>query len=206
MGAGLRGRASVAAAGIAFGMGVAARVAPPRSAEADLRGTVALVTGGSRGLGLALSRELHREGCRLAICARDETGLEEARADLESRGAEVLAVPCDVADPAQVAAMVEAVTRHYGQIDILVNNAGNHCGRAGRVADPRRLRASDGHQFLGSAQPDAGGAAWDAGAGDRAYRQHYLDRWQDRRAALTAIHLREVCRGRSFRGITGGVS
>ena len=124
MGAGLRGRASVAAAGIAFGMGVAARVAPPRRAEADLRGTVALVTGGSRGLGLALSRELHREGCRLAICARDQTELEEARADLERSGAEVLAVPCDVADPAQVAAMVEAVTRHYGRIDILINNAG----------------------------------------------------------------------------------
>src|SRR5215212_2398316 len=124
MGAGLRGRASVAAAGIAFGMGVAARVAPPRRAEADLRGTVALVTGGSRGLGLALSRELHEQGCRLAICARDQTELEEARADLESRGPEVLAVPCDVADPTQVAAMVDAVTRHYGQIDILINNAG----------------------------------------------------------------------------------
>ena len=60
----------------------------------------------------------------MAICARDETELEEARADLESRGAEVLAVLCDVADPAQVAAMVDAVVRHYGQIDILINNAG----------------------------------------------------------------------------------
>ena len=114
----------MAAAGIAFGMGVAARVAPPRREEADLRGTVALVTGGSRGLGFALSRELHREGCRLAICARDETELEEARADLERSGVEVLAVPCDVADPTQVAAMVEEVTRHYGRIDILINNAG----------------------------------------------------------------------------------
>jgi NAD(P)-dependent dehydrogenase (short-subunit alcohol dehydrogenase family) len=114
----------VATAGIAFGMGVAARVAPPRRAEADLRGTVALVTGGSRGLGLALSRELHREGCRLAICARDQDELEEARADLERSGAEVLAVPCDVADPTQVAVMVETVTRHYGRIDILINNAG----------------------------------------------------------------------------------
>ena len=99
MGAGLRGRASVAAAGIAFGMGVAARVAPPRSAEADLRGTVALVTGGSRGLGLALSRELARAGCRLAICARDETELEKRESTWSQSGAEVLAVPCDVADP-----------------------------------------------------------------------------------------------------------
>ena len=121
---GLRRRVGVAAAGIAFGMGVAARVAPARRSEADLRGAVALVTGGSRGLGLALSRELARQGCRLAICARDQTELEAARADLERSGAEVLAVPCDVADPAQVAAMVEAVTRHYGRIDILINNAG----------------------------------------------------------------------------------
>jgi NAD(P)-dependent dehydrogenase (short-subunit alcohol dehydrogenase family) len=121
---GLRQRVSVAAAGIAFGMGLAARVAPPRKAEADFHGAVALITGGSRGLGLALSRELHREGCRLAICARDETELEDARADLERSGAEVLTIPCDVADPAQVAAMIEKVTHHYGRIDILINNAG----------------------------------------------------------------------------------
>jgi NAD(P)-dependent dehydrogenase (short-subunit alcohol dehydrogenase family) len=120
----LRRRVGVVAAGIGFGMGLAARVAPAPKAEADLRGAVALVTGGSRGLGLAMSRELAQQGCRLAICARDEPGLEEARNDLQRFGAEVLAVPCDVADQAQVAAMVEAVTRHYGRIDILINNAG----------------------------------------------------------------------------------
>src|SRR5918994_2040432 len=124
MGAGLRGRASVAAAGIAFGMGLAARVAPARKAEADLRGAVALITGGSRGLGLALSRELAQQGCRVAICARDESELEAARIDLQQFGAEVLAIPCDVSDQAQVAAMVERVTQHYGRIDILINNAG----------------------------------------------------------------------------------
>jgi NAD(P)-dependent dehydrogenase (short-subunit alcohol dehydrogenase family) len=114
----------VAAAGIAFGMGLAARVAPPRKEEADLRGAVALVTGGSRGLGLALSRELTKQGCRLAICARNESELEAARLDLQQFGAEVLAIPCDVSDQAQVAAMVETVSRHYGQIDLLINNAG----------------------------------------------------------------------------------
>ena len=121
---GLRRRVGVVAAGIGFGMGLAARVAPAPKAEADLRGAVALITGGSRGLGLAMSRELAQQGCRLAICARDESGLEEARNDLQRFGAEVLAVPCDVSDQAQVAAMVEAVTRHYGRIDILINNAG----------------------------------------------------------------------------------
>src|SRR5215207_5738776 len=126
MGDGFRGRARVAAAGIAFGIGLAARVAPARKAEADLRGAVALVTGGSRGLGLALSRELAQQGCQVAICARDESGLEAARIDLQLQefGAEVLAIPCDVSDQAQVAAMVEGVTQYYGQIDILINNAG----------------------------------------------------------------------------------
>jgi NAD(P)-dependent dehydrogenase (short-subunit alcohol dehydrogenase family) len=121
---GLRRRVGVVAAGIGFGMGLAARVAPARKAEADLRGAVVLITGGSRGLGLAMSRELAQQGCRLAICARDESGLEAARSDLQRFGAEVLAVPCDVSDQAQVASMVEAVTRHYGRIDILINNAG----------------------------------------------------------------------------------
>jgi NAD(P)-dependent dehydrogenase (short-subunit alcohol dehydrogenase family) len=121
---GLRRRVGVVAAGIGFGMGLAARVAPARKAEADLRGAVVLITGGSRGLGLAMSRELAQQGCRLAICARDESGLEAARSDLQRFGAEVLAVPCDVSDQAQVASMVEAVIRHYGRIDILINNAG----------------------------------------------------------------------------------
>ena len=123
-GTGLRGRASVAAAGIAFGMGLAARVAPPRQTEADFHGAVALVTGGSRGLGLALSRELAQQGCRLAICARNEAELEAARIDLEQFGGEVLAIPCDVSDQDQVASLVETVTQHYGRIDILINNAG----------------------------------------------------------------------------------
>ena len=204
MGAGLRGRASVAAAGIAFGMGLAARVAPPRKAEADLRGAVALVTGGSRGLGLALSRELAQQGCRLAICARDEIGargganrpaavwrrgpghslrcLRSGPGGGDGRGGDPPLWP----------------DRHPDQ------QRRDHRRRPGRDADPRRLRAGDGHQFLGCAQPDAGGTARDAGARGRAHRQYHLDRRQDRRAALTAIHLRQVCRGRSFRGITGG--
>jgi NAD(P)-dependent dehydrogenase (short-subunit alcohol dehydrogenase family) len=67
---------------------------------------------------------LARQGCRLAICARDEAELAAARTDLEQRGAEVLAIRCDVADQAQVSTMIDEVTRRYGQIDLLVNNAG----------------------------------------------------------------------------------
>lgn len=122
MGGGVAGAAKLAA-GMAVGLGVA-RAALERPPEADLTGEVALVTGGSRGLGLALGRELAAQGCRLAICAREEGELERARADLEGRGAEALAVACDVGDRDQVEAMAAAVTGRYGRIDILVNNAG----------------------------------------------------------------------------------
>lgn len=91
---------------------------------ADLDGQVALITGGTRGLGLALARELADQGCRLAICARDESELMRAGEALETRGAEVLAIRCDVADEADVGRMVTAVEDAFGRIDVLVCNAG----------------------------------------------------------------------------------
>src|SRR5690606_38187036 len=62
--------------------------------------------------------------CRLVICARDEVELARARADLRTRGAEVLAVPCDVGDREQVQHLIAAAYERYGRVDILVNNAG----------------------------------------------------------------------------------
>ena len=64
--------------------------------EYDLRDKTVLVTGGSRGLGLVLAREFAANGARVAICARDEQELEQASDDLQSRGADVMAVKCDV--------------------------------------------------------------------------------------------------------------
>ena len=110
------------AAGIGFALGVREVIA--RANEADLRGQVALVTGSSTGLGLLMARELAAEGCRLVICARSGDKLDEARKDLEARGAEVLAVPCDVADQDQVDRMVEQAIAHFGRIDVLICNAG----------------------------------------------------------------------------------
>jgi len=94
------------------------------SRQEDLRGQVVLITGGSRGLGLALARQFARAGCRLVLCARDAQELEHARHDLVQRGAEVLTVPCDVANRDQVQHLVEQATQRFGRIDILVNNAG----------------------------------------------------------------------------------
>jgi short-subunit dehydrogenase len=92
--------------------------------EYDLKDKTVLITGGSRGLGLVMAREFAREGSRLAICARDQDELEQARIDLETLGAEVLAVRCDVRNKQDVAQMVSAVNNRFGHVDVLVNNAG----------------------------------------------------------------------------------
>lgn len=108
----------------AIGLTVAAREVIVRAREADLAGQVALITGGSRGLGLAIARELAAEGCRLAICARDVDELDRAARELEASGAEVIAFTCDVANEHDVATMVAGVEAHYGQVDLLFTNAG----------------------------------------------------------------------------------
>lgn len=88
-------------------------------------GIVALVTGGGTGLGRAIAREYARTGAKVAIAGRRPEPLEEVRAELESSGAEVLAVPnTDVREPEQVSALVDAVLERFGRVDALVNNAG----------------------------------------------------------------------------------
>ncbi len=91
---------------------------------ADLGGSVVLITGGSRGLGLALAHEFGRHGCRLALCARDADELTRAREELAVKGYEVFTAVCDLTDIAQVNRLIAGVTAQYGQIDVLVNNAG----------------------------------------------------------------------------------
>jgi short-subunit dehydrogenase len=95
-----------------------------RERRYDLNGKTVLITGGSRGLGLVMARQLIQQGARLAICARDAAELERARVELEQPGGEVLTVPCDVTDRSQVEQMVQQVRARFGQIDILINNAG----------------------------------------------------------------------------------
>lgn len=85
---------------------------------------VVLVTGGSRGLGLVLARELAKKGAKLAICSRDADKVEIARQQLEKAGAEVLALTVDLTDQEQVDTMINDVVDHYGRIDVLINNAG----------------------------------------------------------------------------------
>jgi NAD(P)-dependent dehydrogenase (short-subunit alcohol dehydrogenase family) len=99
----------------------------------SLQSRIAIVTGGSRGLGLAIAQELVAAGCRVAICARDGDELEEAASLLRDRGGDVLAVTSDVADEDQAHMLVERTIDHFGGVDIVVNNAGTI--QVGPVAD-----------------------------------------------------------------------
>ena len=96
----------------------------------DLTGRVALVTGGSRGLGLQVAEALGEMGARVAITARKADELESARSHLAAQGVDVFATTCDMSKPASIPTMVEAVIAKLGPIDILVNNAGTTWGAA----------------------------------------------------------------------------
>lgn len=90
----------------------------------DLRDRVALVTGGSSGIGRAVATALGRAGCRIAICARTEDDLERAAQRMASEGVEVLALAADVSREEDVDRLAETVADEMGGPDILVNNAG----------------------------------------------------------------------------------
>ena len=94
----------------------------------DLSGRVALVTGGSRGLGLQIAEALGEMGARVALTARKRDELEAARGHLAGQGIESLPIACDMADAAAIPAMVEEAVAGLGPIDILVNNAGTTWG------------------------------------------------------------------------------
>jgi NAD(P)-dependent dehydrogenase (short-subunit alcohol dehydrogenase family) len=94
----------------------------------ELGGKVALITGGSRGLGLQIAAGLGEMGARIAISARKAPELAEAKATLARLGVEALTVVNDLSRPGQMPALVETVVGQYGPIDILVNNAGASWG------------------------------------------------------------------------------
>lgn len=90
----------------------------------DLSGRVAIVTGGGRGIGLAVSRRLASAGARVVVAGLDPEMAEAAVRELQKLNAEARSVPMDVRSTASVAAMVDQVNTAFGKIDILVNNAG----------------------------------------------------------------------------------
>ncbi len=88
---------------------------------ADLAGKVAIVTGSTKGIGLAIAEHLHRAGASVVVSARTAADVERTAARLGERA---LGIPCDVADPDDCARLVERTVRELGRLDILVNNAG----------------------------------------------------------------------------------
>ncbi|MBN62692.1 MAG: 3-oxoacyl-[acyl-carrier-protein] reductase [Gemmatimonadetes bacterium] len=89
-----------------------------------LDGKVALVTGGSRGIGRAIALRLGQEGADVAVCARNVEAAGEVASEIEGLGRKCLVRACDVADAEQAGALIAATIEELGQLDILVNNAG----------------------------------------------------------------------------------
>jgi 3-oxoacyl-[acyl-carrier protein] reductase len=93
--------------------------------DLGLDGKAAIVGGASRGIGYAVALALAREGCRVAICARDAARLEEAAAEIKAAtGTDALAVVCDMSRAGDIAAFVSEAAAAFGRLDIVINNAG----------------------------------------------------------------------------------
>jgi NAD(P)-dependent dehydrogenase (short-subunit alcohol dehydrogenase family) len=111
--------------------------------DLGLKGSIVLVTGGSKGIGLACARSFAAEGARIAIASRSEAHLARAAATLEAAGNKPFTVAADLADPQQARAMADKVEAALGPIDVLVNSAG-----AARRTPPTELTAEHWHAAM----------------------------------------------------------
>jgi len=94
----------------------------------DLTGRVAIVTGGSIGLGRQMAEGLAEMGANVVLCARKKERCQQAAEDLQKLGVKTLALACDVKNPADIQQVVDATVAQFGRIDILINNAGTSWG------------------------------------------------------------------------------
>jgi len=124
-GAALAGAAALGTAALALALFRGIR----RRRKEGLRGKIVLITGSSRGLGLAMAQEFGRRGARIVLTARDQDELERARVLLLDQQAvsdtrDILVVPADLRKPEEAEYLIHRVTETWGQVDVLVNNAG----------------------------------------------------------------------------------
>ncbi|RLB41925.1 MAG: beta-ketoacyl-ACP reductase, partial [Deltaproteobacteria bacterium] len=92
--------------------------------DLGIKGKVAIITGGSRGIGKATALELAKEGCNVVISARTESDLLKAEEEIKTLGVETLAVPADLEKPEEVEKLISKSYETFGRVDILFNNAG----------------------------------------------------------------------------------
>jgi short-subunit dehydrogenase len=107
-----------------FAMAMATKLAKKFMTSDYLNDKVVLITGGSKGLGSILAELLIKEGSKVAICARSEEELKNAKAHLEKSGAEIYTQVCDVSVRDDVILLIDHVITHFGQLDMIINNAG----------------------------------------------------------------------------------
>jgi short-subunit dehydrogenase len=88
------------------------------------RGKIAVITGGSRGLGLEIARQICARGAKVILLARDTAELSRAKTELAQLGTEVLTIECDLLETGQIQAAIQQALQRFGRIDILINNAG----------------------------------------------------------------------------------
>ncbi|WP_435016187.1 SDR family NAD(P)-dependent oxidoreductase [Tundrisphaera sp. TA3] len=127
----------------AAGLALGARALLRRSRRIELGGRVIIVTGASSGLGLLIARHAAEQGAKLVLTARSEDDLAAAAEELRPLGAEVLAVPTDLTDEAQVQVLVARTLERFGRVDILVNNVGTI-----RVGPAQAMTVEDFQQVM----------------------------------------------------------
>ena len=98
--------------------------------DLSLQGKIAMVTGGSHGLGKQAADSLAREGCKVSICARGQENLEATESEFKAKGYDVFAIQADVMKKEDIRNFHEETVKTFGEADILINNVGGRRGTA----------------------------------------------------------------------------
>ena len=175
-----------------------------RPVNYSLADKVVVITGGSRGLGLALAREFSRHGAKVALLARDREELERAATDLRNSGAEVTTWTCDVQRDQDVEETISAIGREYGRIDILVNNAGIMLVAPLDLMVKEDFEEAMNVHFWAAYRVIMAALPLTQAKSSKPHREYFFDRRACGRPAHGALLREQVCGGGVFRCDSGG--